>query len=101
GGERRERRRDPLRVGPGLQLGALALVEEQPVDLFLTPAPDQDLQPGLARLVEVRMLDMDIEEGVAGRQDLGPRHEVDRLEGQRGRGLAEAAADPALVAELA
>src|SRR2546430_228565 len=90
-----ERAREPN--GPPLQLGALALLEKQPVDLFLTPAPDQELQPALPRLVEVRVLDMDVEEGVAGGQDLRAGHEVGGLERQHRRGLAEAAADPALV----
>ena len=70
------------------------------MDLFPTPAPDHELQSALRRLVEVRMLDMDVEEGVAGGQDLRAGHEVDGLERQHRRGLAEAAADPALVAEL-
>ena len=70
------------------------------MDLFPTPAPDHELQSALRRLVEVRMLDMDVEEGVAGGQDLRAGHEVDGLERQHRRGLAEAAPDPALVAEL-
>src|SRR5439155_11227313 len=79
GDRRRQRRRHRLGVGPRLELGALELFEEQLMDMFLTPAPDHELQPALPRLVEVRMLDMDVEEGVAGGQDLRAGHEVDGL----------------------